>query len=234
MPARIGPDRVPEEGGAAPRYALAIFDFDGTLANSGDWFLSIAGDLAHRFGFREPGADKLDMLRGLSSREVIRYLGIPRWKLPAISRYVRALLAEQIDRISLFDGIDALLEALASNGVRIAIVSSNAEANVRAVLGPANIARIESFACGASLFGKARLFRRVLRDSGLAPHQVISIGDETRDITAARKTKVTACAVLWGYASRAAPSRLEPEALFETPNDVAQLVLGAPTSASGS
>jgi phosphoglycolate phosphatase len=219
--------------GAAPHYALAIFDFDGTLANSGDWFLSIAGDLSRRFGFREPALDELEVLRGLSSREVIRYLGIPRWKLPAISRYVRALLAEQIDRIALFDGIDALLETLASNGVRIAIVSSNAEANVRAVLGPANIARIESFACGASLFGKARLFRRVLRDSGLAPRQVISIGDETRDIAAAHKTGVTACAVLWGYASREALSRLEPDALFETPDDVMRLVLGGPGSAGG-
>ena len=214
--------------GGAPHYELAIFDFDGTLANSGDWFLSIAGDLARRFGFREAASDELEMLRGLSSREVIRYLGIPHWKLPAFSRYVRALLAEQIDRIALFDGIDALLETLASNGVRIAIVSSNAEANVRAVLGPANIARIEFFACGASLFGKARLFRRLLRDSGLAPRQVISIGDETRDIAAARKTRVTACAVLWGYASREALSRLEPDALFETPDDVTRLVLGGP------
>ena len=223
-----------DEHGVAPQYALVIFDFDGTLANSGDWFLSIAGDLARRFGFREPAADALDMLRGLSSREVIRYLGIPRWKLPAIARYVRALLAEQIDRIALFDGIDALLETLASNGVRIAIVSSNAEANVRAVLGPANIARIESFACGASLFGKARLFKRVLRDSGLAPHQVISIGDETRDITAARKTGVTAGAVLWGYASHEALSRRTPDALFETPDDVVRLVLGWPNDVTGS
>lgn len=226
--APIGPDCMPggDEHGAAPHYALAIFDFDGTLANSGDWFLSIAGDLARRFSFREPGVDELEMLRGLSSREVIRYLGIPHWKLPAISRHVRALLAEQIDRIALFDGIDAVLETLASNGVRIAIVSSNAEANVRSVLGPANIAHIESFACGASLFGKARLFKRVVRASGLAHRQVISIGDETRDITAARKAKITAGAALWGYASRDALSRLEPDALFETPDDVVRLVLG--------
>jgi phosphoglycolate phosphatase len=210
----------------SPAYALAIFDFDGTLANSGDWFLSIVEDLARRFRFRAAEMDEMEMLRGLSSREVIRHLGIPRWKLPAIARHVHALLAEQIDQIAPFDGIDALLETLEAGGVRLAIVTSNSEANVRTVLAPATTARIELFECGASLFGKARLFRRVLRRSGLAPHQVIAIGDETRDITAARKAGVSAGAVLWGYANRAALTRLEPDVLFETPGDVTQLLLG--------
>lgn len=225
------------ETGAArrsPGYALAIFDFDGTLANSGDWFLSIVDDLARRFRFRAAGREDVEMLRGLSTREVIRYLGIPRWKLPAIARHIHALLAEQIDQIAPFDGIDTLLETLQAGGMRIAIVTSNSEANVRTVLGPASIARIERFECGASLFGKARLFRRVLRRSGLAPHQVIAIGDETRDITAARKAGISAGAVLWGYANRAALSRLEPDVLFETPGDVVQLLLGSPNHARGS
>ena len=174
----------------APGYALAIFDFDGTLANSSDWFLSIVDDLARRFRFRATPKDELEMLRGLTSREVIRHLGISRWKLPAIARHVRGLLAEQIDQIAPFDGIDTLFEALDAGGVRIAIVTSNSEANVRTVLAPETIARVELFECRASLFGKARLFKRVLRRSGLAPHQVIAIGDETRDIAAARKAGV--------------------------------------------
>ncbi|MEO9132145.1 MAG: HAD hydrolase-like protein [Sphingomonas sp.] len=210
----------------SPRYALAIFDFDGTLADSGDWFLSIVGDLARRFRFRAVGTDEMEMLRGLSTREVIRHLGIPRWKLPAIARHAHTLLAAQIDQIAPFDGIHTLLETLAAGGVRLAIVTSNSEANVRTVLAPEALARIEQFECGASLFGKARLFKRVLRRSGLAPHQVIAIGDETRDITAARKAGVTAGSVLWGYANRTALTRHEPDALFETPDDVKSLLLG--------
>ena len=75
------------EARRSPSYALAIFDFDGTLANSGDWFLSIVDDLARRFRFRA-AHDDVEMLRGLTSREVIRHLGISRWKLPAIARHV--------------------------------------------------------------------------------------------------------------------------------------------------
>jgi len=227
-----------DETDAAPRspaYALAIFDFDGTLANSGDWFLSIADDLALRFRFRAAGADEIEMMRGLTSREVIQRLGIPRWKLPAIARHVHALLADQIDQIAPFDGIYTLIETLEAGGMRIAIVTSNSEANVRAVLSPATIARIELFECGASLFGKARLFKRVLRRSRVAPHEVIAIGDETRDIVAARKAGVAAGAVLWGYANRAALTRLEPDVLFETPADVVHALLpGLPKDESGS
>lgn len=222
---------IAQTGGAVPgtsqagRYALAIFDFDGTLADSGTWFLSVSGQLAQRFGFRAIAPEEVETLRGLTSREFIHYLRVPRWKLPAISRYIRRLLAAQIDQIALFEGMGPLLEALASAGVRLAIVTSNSEANVRAVLGPANAARIEQFECGVSLFGKAGRFKRVLRRSGLARADIISIGDETRDITAARKVGVTASAVLWGYANGEVIRRLQPDIIFEKPDDIAELLL---------
>ncbi len=210
-----------------PRYALVIFDFDGTLADSGDWFLSIADHLAERFKFRKVLPHEIERLRGRTSSEVIRYLGIPRWKLPAIGRYVHGLLAQQTDRIALFDGIVPVLQQLAEHGVRMALVTSNAEQNARAILGAANAAMFERFECGASLFGKAPRYRRVLRKSKIAPSDVISIGDETRDVVAAKKVGIASGAVLWGYANRAALTQLQPDILFERPDEVLNLVLGA-------
>ncbi|NWP00974.1 HAD hydrolase-like protein, partial [Escherichia coli] len=61
---------------------LVIFDFDGTLSDSGDWFLSVVDELARRFRFRTVQPDEVDMLRNKSSRDVIEFLGISRWKLP--------------------------------------------------------------------------------------------------------------------------------------------------------
>jgi phosphoglycolate phosphatase len=215
-------------GAPSPRYRLVIFDFDGTLADSGDWFLSIADQLAARFGFRTVSTEEVAMLRGRTSREVIRYLGIPRWKLPAIGRYVHALLAQQTDRIALFPGVRALIGQIADSGMRIALVTSNAEANARAILGPEIVARIDWFECGASLFGKAPRYRRVLRRSCVEPYEAISIGDETRDIMASRKVGVTAAGVLWGYAHRDGLVQAGPDILFESPDEVAQLLLGQP------
>lgn len=216
----------------APRYTLVIFDFDGTLADTGDWFLSIADELAERFKFRRIAPAEIDGLRGRTSREVIRQLGIPRWKLPAIGRYVHARLAGQTGRIALFDGVVPLLRQLDDHGVRIALVTSNAEANVRAILGPANAALIGWIEGGASLFGKASRYRRVLRKSGVARTHALSIGDETRDIVAAKKVGIASGAVLWGYAHRDALLRQAPDFVFDAPDQVARLVLGAPMAAA--
>lgn len=211
---------------ADPRYKLVIFDFDGTLADSGDWFLSIADDVAERFRFRRVAQEEIEGLRGHTTREVIRYLGIPRWKLPIIARHLHKRLASETHKISLFDGIESMLATLQAAGVRLALVTSNAEDNARAILGPTNMARFEQIECGASLFGKAPRYRRVLKHTGLSAVDVLSVGDETRDITAARKVGIDAAAVLWGYARRDVLTALTPALTFESPADVITAVLG--------
>ena len=210
----------------APRFDLIIFDFDGTLADTGDWFLSIADELADRFKFRKVTSGEVERLRGKTSRDVIRLLGIPRWKLPTIGRYIHARLAEETGRIALFEAVVPLLRQLTDSGVRIAIVTSNAEDNVRAILGPANAALVSWIEGGASLFGKAPRYHRVLRKSGIARAHVLSIGDETRDIVAAKKVGIASGAVLWGYAHRDVLLREAPNFVFDAPEEVARLVLG--------
>lgn len=201
-----------------------VFDFDGTLSNSGDWFLTVVNPLARRFRFREVDAGEIEMLRHRSSREVITYLGISGWKLPIIAGHVRRLVARNLDQIALFPGTPGLLAALAAGGTRMGLVTSNAAANARAILGPRNAGHFEAWAAGSSLFGKARKFRRVLRQMGLAPDEVIAIGDETRDIDAAREVGMRTGAVAWGYASEAALTALRPDALFRTPDDIVAYV----------
>lgn len=197
-----------------------IFDFDGTLSNSGDWFLTIVDHLAEKFNFRRVAQDEVEALRHRPTREVINYLGIPRWKLPLIARYTRKLVAKSTHEIALFPGIGNLLETLADAGVRMALVTSNAEANARAILGPVNSARFETFAAGSSLFGKAPKFRRVLKRMGLTAADTLAIGDETRDIDAAREVGMRAGAVLWGYAAEDALAALNPDVVFHTHQDL--------------
>jgi len=204
---------------AAHPYRLVIFDFDGTLGDSGEWFLSIIDDLADRFRFRRVDRAEIETLRRRPTREVIRYLGIPGWKLPLISRHVRARFHRDASRIRTFDGVRAMLQAVADAGIRMMLCSSNAETNVRAVLG-ADAARFEAYFCGSGLFGKVARFRRAIKLSGLPPAAILSIGDETRDIDAARAVGIGAAAVLWGYANPDLLVAMQPDKTFAAPDDI--------------
>lgn len=203
---------------------LVIFDFDGTLSDSGDWFLSVVDELARKFRFRAVQPGEVEMLRHRSSREVIDFLGISRWKMPLIARYLRKLVGRNAHQIELFPGTPDLLEQLSDMGVKIALVTSNSEANARRILGPQHAARIDFYACGSSLFGKAPKFRRVVKKMGIPAAATLAIGDETRDIDAAREVGMRAGSVLWGYASEAVLIALGPDATFREPQDILDYV----------
>lgn len=218
--AEAAPSSAVRAADGGPPVRLVIFDFDGTLSDSGDWFISVVDQLAQRFKFRTVADHEVEMLRHRTSREVIEFLGIPRWKLPFIARHVRKLVARHASEIDLFPGTPNLLERLVATGVKIALVTSNSEANARAILGPDNAARIDFYACGSSLFGKAPKFRRVLKKLDMAPAETLSVGDETRDIDAAREVGMRAGSVLWGYASEDVLVGMNPDVVFRTPEDI--------------
>ena len=205
---------------AAPPYRLVIFDFDGTLSDSGHWFLSIVDDLAARFRFRSVHPDEVEALRRRSTREVIAHLGIARWKLPFIARHLRARFGANAHQIHLFEGVRPMLRTLHAAGLRLVVCSSNSEANVRAILGADDCALVESFHCGSGLFGKVRKFRGILRATRLPPGDILAIGDESRDIDAARAVGIAAGAVLWGYANPDLLVSMRPDLAFATPQDV--------------
>ena len=204
-------------------YSLAIFDLDGTLADSFPWFLRTINDVADRFGFRRVRDKDVEELRHASTREILSRLEVPLWKLPAIARHARRLKGEAAAEISLFSGVEAMLRTLADNGVQLALVSSDSEANAREKLGPA-AALFSHFDCAASVFGKPAKFRRVIRRAGIAPSRVISIGDEVRDIEAARAVGIACGAVSWGYAAPAALQALAPDHMFAQMDEIAAAV----------
>ena len=206
-----------------PAYRLVIFDFDGTLADSADWMIRTFNDMAKQFGLRQVTTSEVDMLRGRTNREIVSYLGVPMWKLPSIANAMRRRVAADAEQIPLFAGIGEMLQTLKAAGVRTAIVSSNDEENIRRILGPANAALIDDYECGASLFGKARKLRAVLDRNGVAAHEAISIGDETRDIEAAREARIPSGAVLWGYAKEDVLRSLKPSLTFTSMTEIAAL-----------
>lgn len=206
-------------------YKLAIFDFDGTLADTVPWFAGVVNHVADRYGFKRVEERDHDMLRGYPPRRLLEVLGVPLWKVPLIAYHLRGLLARDIDQISLFDGIDRLLTKLSQAGVTLAVVSSNSQQNVRRVLGSDNMELIETFICGVSLFGKAAKLRGVLGKSGIPRGRAIYIGDEVRDVEAAREAGVASGAVSWGYNTVESLKTYAPNEIFVTVDDILEIVV---------
>jgi phosphoglycolate phosphatase len=215
----VRPGRYVEHSANPPhpmRYHLVIFDFDGTLADSLGWVKGIYNQVAERFRLNPATPEELEALRNQDTKAILARLGVPLWKLPLVAVHVRTLAARAEPTISLFQGATGLLAELEARGVATAIVSSNSEENVRRVLGREAACRVRHYACGAGVFGKPSKFRSILKRAQVAPQDAIAIGDEVRDIEAAKSVGIDSGAVTWGYATAEVLRTRAPTSMFTT------------------
>ncbi len=196
------------------RFKLVIFDFDGTLADSLSWFIDISDRLADEFGFDRIDKTQLALLRRLDATTLMHMHHVSLWKIPLIAARFRRLMGQQIDQIALFPGVPAMLERLVCAGCDLAVVTSNSCANVRRVLGHETAALLSACEGGVSLAGKRVKLHKILRRSGIDPAQAIFIGDEIRDIEAARHAGIASGAVAWGFTDVNALRGHAPDWLF--------------------
>lgn len=197
------------------KYRLAIFDFDGTLADSFPFFIQVFNQLAEQHGFKGIEPELVPTFRHYSPRQMMGQVGMPAWKLPLVARSFIALMRQNAGSIALFEQIENTLLYLASQGVTLAIVSSNAFDNVSQILGPTNTKLFSHFECGMSIFGKSPRIQNVLKKTGIPRHETIYIGDQVSDLEAARKVKIAFGAVAWGYGAIESLREHSPEEEFD-------------------
>ncbi|MEV4782237.1 HAD hydrolase-like protein [Burkholderia sp. LMU1-1-1.1] len=202
---------------------LLIFDFDGTLADTFPSFVRVFDQAADKYGFKRLDRERQDVLRGLDARQIMAHHDVPLWKVPAIARFMRVRMADDIGNIKLFTGIGQALLALHAQRVALTIVTSNSPGNVRAVLGPELLALFSHVECGASLFGKPSKIRRVLAATGTAPEHAMLIGDEIRDAKAAADAGIDFGAVAWGFNHVDALAAQHPQRIFHHVDDLLDL-----------
>ena len=197
------------------KYRLAIFDFDGTLADSFPFFVQVFNQLAEQHGFKKIDPDLAPTFRHFNAGQIMKQVGMPAWKLPFVVKSFTSLMRQNAASISLFEDVDNLLRYLADRPVTLAIVSSNSHENVSRILGPANTKLISQFECGVSIFGKPARLLKVLKKTGIPCHEVIYIGDQVADLEAARKEEVAFGAVSWGYGAIESLRAHSPEEEFD-------------------
>ncbi|MCS6762358.1 MAG: hypothetical protein MO846_10625 [Candidatus Devosia symbiotica] len=87
--------------------------------------------------------------------------------------------AQNIGQIQLFPGAARMLVDLHATGIKLALLSSNAEANIRRVLG-SSAELFKHYGCGSSLWGKPAKFRATLKVTDVTAAAAVCLGDEVR------------------------------------------------------
>jgi len=202
------------------KYSLFIFDFDGTLSDTFPWFAGVINKVAEKYHFKKVAEEDRPQLRSWNIKEIMDFLGISIWKTPLISAEFRKLMNHEIHSIELFDGVKGLLKRLKEENMEIAVVSSNSKENIRHILKRYEIREIDHFKCGVSVKGKTSKIRGVIRRSRKQLSDVIYIGDEIRDIHAAREIGIDSGAVAWGYNDVEALIAEKPDQVYYKMNEI--------------
>ena len=177
-----------------------IFDFDGTLAETLPALLEIANGLAEEFDFEPMDEAEFQRWRDLTTQEILQEGRVSLWKLPRIVRRVRQEQHRIMPDMEMVAGMKAVLLALKERGDRLGIATSNGEANLRVFLEKNQLENVFEFAkCNISLFGKARVLRRIVQQENLDLSQTFYVGDEVRDVQAAKKVGLQSVGVIWGF-----------------------------------
>jgi phosphoglycolate phosphatase len=74
------------------------------------------------------------------------------------------------------------------------------------------------------MFSKAGALRQLLKKNNLRPEEAVYIGDELRDIQAARSIGLPVIAVAWGFAHTADLEALRPAGVARKPADIPQII----------
>lgn len=197
---------------------IIVFDFDGTIADTYHALFELANELADEFGYKPIAQSDLLRLKNLSSWEIIKQAEIPLFKIPFLFKRIQSELSKEINQIDLFAGMETVLCQLKYRGYRLGIITSNTEKNVKAVLANNKLDSLFEFIYAeTTIFGKHRVINEMLRKKKINRKNIVYVGDETRDIRSAQKSKISVVAVAWGFNSKQVLAKQQPEFLVEQP-----------------
>ena len=202
-----------------------LFDFDGTLVDSFNCVMEKALLLAKELNMRKISEEDIEQLRGLSSKELIKLLNIPIYKIPKLVHQMRKHLRKEIHTLPPAMDIKGVIEQLHPAEFSLGILTSNSLENVSMWLKAHDMAHMFDFIHNESTFlSKKYLLKKTIKTYKIDKSQTFYIGDETRDIEAATKNNIQSIAVAWGYNSEKALLTYKPNHLARHPNDIIKIV----------
>jgi len=184
-----------------------IFDFAGTVADTYDVALQMLREIAAARHI-EPSQRDIEDLRMMSATEAIRKYKLSVLDMLLIGKKYEDGIYRRLVKLKVFRGLKPALAEL-DRSYGLGIISSTRRENVAGFLRHNGLDKYFDFLeTGSPLLGKPRRIRAIMKKHGYTKADVVYVGDEVRDIEAARKVGVKVIAVGWGINK---PKRLKAE-----------------------
>ncbi len=192
------------------KYDYVIFDFDGTVVDTGEGILK-----SLQYSFKEMGKEIpcLDDLKKFIGPPIhysyTTYYGVSEEEVGMyIKKYRERYRAKGIYECELYKGFPEVLDALHEKGVKIGIASSKPESLIYDVADFLGVTEKFDAIVGVQLddsnhSSKTGLVLESMKKLGADDRKkVLMVGDRCYDIDGAAGAEVDSCGVLWGYGSK--------------------------------
>lgn len=202
-----------------------VFDFDGTIADTLSVVIRIANKFADHYGYRQIPLSDLPKLREKKPSAVLRHLGISIFKLPIVARKIRFEMNKEIAHLETAADLKNTLVKLKENDCILGILTTNSRENVIEFLKNNNLEFFDFVYAGRAVYGKSRLLKKLMKEKTIPHQDPIYVGDEIRDVEAAKKAGIRVIGVSWGYNSKDALQRARPDYVVEKPEELSKIIL---------
>lgn len=215
------------------RFSAVIFDFDGTLCDTGPGIMNSAAYALEAYGFevpREPGALRCFIGPPLLVTFQEQFGADAATAQALVQKYRERYNGAILNESMLYRGIVTLLENLKAAGIRIGIASSKPKRYIDQLLAHFTIDKFFDAVCGVDFNtdceSKASIIARCLQELGVAPEKALMVGDKSYDINGGKANGLKTVGVNWGYGSKFEFIEAGADFQAEKPMDIEAIALG--------
>lgn len=179
-----------------------VFDFDGTLVDDVGLLIDAARVVLRSAGFAAAAEADFDALRDMHPRRALEAIDVPIRAVPGLVRGLRREMRRRALEIEFSEEATESVRNLHGSGFTLAIMSSNSPRLIRSVIQKAELAHCFTLvARGGAVSDRAIRLRRVMRRRSAQARSWVFVGDEIRDLQAARGCGIPFVGVGWGVTS---------------------------------
>ncbi len=214
------------------KYSAVIFDFDGTICDTGEGILKSAKYALDAFGIESP--DYREMTYFIGPPLLITFqekFGVdPSTADELVKKFRERYTNKGIFESELYTGIKQLLSRLRKEGFKIGIASSKPQDYIEVLLEHFGVKSYFDCVCGVSFTAdcesKTNIVARCQKELDVPGNMCIMVGDKKYDIEAAKANMIDSVGVLWGYGSKFEHIEAGAKFIVKRVDDVEAVALG--------